>query len=250
MSEAVGYERGREAAAGAPFSIGRVFNQTFSVFRQGFAQFLILTAIANIPMLILALATIGRPDAEAIGEAFEPLLKLIVTPIATATCLFGAYQVMRGRDFTVGESLSVALSRFWSVLGVSIVGGLLTGLLSLLLVVPGVIYASMIFVALPACVIERLRPMGSLRRSRELTKGYRWSMFAMLIFIGVVAAMLSAGALLAATLIAGPFVGAVANFAGDVLVGAFAAVLYAVVYRDLRAEKEGVDVEQLASVFD
>ena len=36
----------------------------------------------------------------------------------------------------------------------------------------------------------------------------------------------------------------------DMVVGAFAAVATAVIYRDLRVAKEGVDTDQVATVFD
>ena len=62
---------------------------------------------------------------------------------------------------------------------------------SLALIVPAFIAATMIFVATPVCVVERLGPFKSLRRSAALTKGCRWRVFGMMIamwLIGVIGA--------------------------------------------------------------
>jgi hypothetical protein len=44
--------------------------------------------------------------------------------------------------------------------------------------------------------------------------------------------------------------GQVLNFGRQVVTTAFGAVLVAVVYHDLRAAKEGIDIDNLANVFD
>jgi hypothetical protein len=251
MSNAIGLGGAPgQAAVGQPFSIGRTFGDTLSVFRQGFGKFFAVTAIAHIPLLIVGVLAAAIPGGAGAGAIIAPFVQLIVGPISTAACLYGAYQIMIRRSFSLGEAFSVAFSRFWALIGVSLIGGLLTGLLVLLLIVPGVIYACMIFVAQPACVIERLGPNGSLRRSRELTKGYRWQVFAVFIFVSVAAALAAGAGITVVTLLIGPVAGAVGQFVVQAFIGAFSAVLYAVTYSGLREAKEGVSVDELASVFD
>jgi hypothetical protein len=242
------------SAVGEPFSVGRALSRTFSVFSHGFIQFIVLTATAYVPLLILQVVLIGNPRAaieRPILAIFVPMIVVfIVGRISTATCLFGAYQIMRGRAFTIGASLMVALRRFWAILATSILGGLFAGFGLMLLVVPGFIVICAIYVALPACVIERLGPVASLKRSRALTKGNRWQIFGLYLVLAVLEWLLSFGFAFVAKTIAGPVVGVYAQLAGQILVGAFASVLYAVVYHDLRVDKEGFDIEELASVFD
>jgi len=251
MSNAIGLGNGAvSGAAATPFSIGRTFGDTLTVFRQGFGKFFAVTAIAHIPLLIVGVVAAVIPGAEGAGTAIATLVQLIVGPITAAACLFGAYQLMTRRSFTVGEAFSVAFSRFWAMLGVALIGGVLTGVLSMLLIVPGIIYACMIFVAQPVCVVERLGPNASLRRSRELTKGYRWAIFGLFIFLFIVALLASVGAVTVITLLIGPVAGAVGQFVSEAFIGAFGAVLYAVAYSGLREAKEGVSVDELASVFD
>src|SRR5947208_17175179 len=94
-------------AYGEEFGVGRALSWAFTVFGQGATSFLALTAIAFTPLILLAFFSISlRRGSEA--AMFVPLvtvvLQIIVHPIATAACLFGAYQVMRGYSFTVGDS--------------------------------------------------------------------------------------------------------------------------------------------------
>jgi hypothetical protein len=42
----------------------------------------------------------------------------------------------------------------------------------------------------------------------------------------------------------------ICRFAWQIIVGAFGAVVVAVIYHDLRAAREGIDVERMAAVFD
>jgi len=244
-------------ANGEGFAVGRAFSRAFSVFGQGYVQFVVLTVVAYVPLLLVYILLGSNPRAAVGATAFSPFVvvitpfvQMVVSSIARAACLLGAYQVMRGRSFTIGESLVGGLSRFWAVLGTSLLGGLFVGLAMLLLIVPGLIVICAIYVALPVCVIERLGPKTSLSRSWALTKGHRWPIFGLVLIVGVVAGLLSFGLAFVAVRIAGPFAGSMASLAAQVLLGAFGAVLAAVVYHDLRVDKEGVDIEQLANVFD
>jgi hypothetical protein len=126
----------------------------------------------------------------------------------------------------------------------------LLGLLGLiLLIIPGLILYTMWIVGLPACVIERLRPWTSLRRSQELTKGHRWKLFGFTLLL-VIPSFASLGIESGLSAIAGPIVGLIGKYVWTSIWGAFIAVLVAVTYHDLRVIKEGVDVDQIAGVFD
>jgi hypothetical protein len=120
----------------------------------------------------------------------------------------------------------------------------------LLLIVPGVILMVMWYVAVPACVLEKTGPVRSLGRSRELTKGYRWKVFGLILLVYVLSILGNAfGALLANTA-AGMWGAAIAQLIWQGIAAGFGSVLIAVVYYYLRVAKEGVDVDQIAAVFD
>ncbi len=120
-----------------------------------------------------------------------------------------------------------------------------------LLIIPGLIVATMVFVATPVCVVERLGPFDSMERSAQLTKGQRGKIFGLLILLAVPAAIV--GALIDTVAeVAGvnEMLASIAHVAWDATWGAAYAVLVIAVYHDLRVAKEGVDTAQIAAVFE
>ena len=133
------------------------------------------------------------------------------------------------------------------MLGVALLTALGTVLAALLFVVPGIIVACMLYVAVPVCVIEKAGVFESLNRSGELTRGYRWQIFALWALVTVIAGI--------AQIVLSWFVGVtlwgkLLTFGWQVFAAAFGAVLVAVIYHDLRVTKEGIDIDSLANVFD
>jgi hypothetical protein len=104
-------------------------------------------------------------------------------------------------------------------------------------------------IALPACVIEGRGPVDSLGRSARLTKGHRWKIFGIILL--VCTPLPAATAILAAAM---SFLGPALQYLGQFVLGVawitgFSSVL-TLIFHDLRVAKEGVDIGQIADVFD
>ena len=136
------------------------------------------------------------------------------------------------------------------MVGVALATTFLAALAGIALVIPAFIVFTMLAVAPPACVVERLGPIKSLKRSARLTKGHRWKVFGLwLATIG--SGMIVQGVLVGvAVKIGGLPLGLLTQFLVGALWGAFYAILVVVAYHDLRVAKEGVDTDQIAAVFD
>lgn len=148
------------------------------------------------------------------------------------------------------ESVAGGLRRFFPLLGVMILFTLGMTLGLILLVIPGIILMVMWYFAVPACVVESTGPIRSLGRSRELTKGYRWKIFALVIIVAIVNIIGGQVLTVVATGLGGIWGYFAASIVWQGIAGGFGAVLIAVAYYYLRVAKEGVDVDQIASVFD
>jgi hypothetical protein len=235
--------------SGAPFRVGVVLSKTFNLLFGQFGKFVLLTLVPMIPLLALAFIALGRPTVTpgigALG-AITAILTGFLSIVAQATTLYGAFQAMRGQPFTIGRSLQIGLGRAVPVIGVAVLVGFAVVLAGLLLLVPGLIVWCMYYVAVPVCVIERPGVMASTSRSATLTKGYRWSIFGLLLLVSVIALVVS----LVLTRLGGGIVGVLLHFGWQIVSTAFGAVLVTVVYHDLRVAKEGIDIESLANVFD
>src|SRR5262245_26433949 len=174
--------------AESDFRIGRVLNRTTVVFSRNILFFSIVTGVASLPLLLLT---------KGFGETSTPstqvvillvvgfILTLVLYMVSQAIVLYGAFQDMRGRPFSLSESLQVGLQRFLPIVGIALlmgfvlilgvvvmglvmggvmmlgtsgagISGVLAGVLGVVLLIAlGLILMTMWYVATPACVVER-----------------------------------------------------------------------------------------------
>lgn len=241
------------------FRLGSVIGRGFGVFAKNLVPFTLLSLVVYLPLIFYTVTVVsGEPDLEAlsryglIGGVGGVILGLIVT----AALMYGTFQQLRGTPASIGVCFSRGLARLFPVLGVGILMGLCVAGGFMLLIIPGIIFYCMLWVAVPVAVVEKPGLMASLKRSAELTKGYRWQILGIIIVIAVIQ-------WLAGKVVELVFLGDVATATwGDVRVYMFAtlgvsiaigtlqAVVNAVGYHDLRLAKDGVDMSELESVFD
>jgi hypothetical protein len=234
------------------FNIGHVFNRTASIFSRNLLPFCLVSLVANLPNIALFMPKSAASSDVGVWSAVAIPTAMVLNTLSQAVIVHAAFDDMRGRPINMMESFKTGLRRFFPVLGIAICVPILAGLAALALFFPAFIVLTMLFVSAPACVVERLGPFKSMGRSARLTKGNRWKIFglwfATLIVEGMVQSTLTglpsagggSGSLLSTPLLV--IWGAV--------YGAFSAVLAVVTYNDLRVAKEGIDTNQIASVFD
>lgn len=245
------------------FKIGNVFSRSFSIYLRNFVPFLVLTGIILSPTYIYNLFSLTNMFSE-LPEMQQNILNIIMNifgfllPVmVTAAVVYGTYQDLCGRHATLGNSLRRGLPLVLPVAGIAITVGVAAGLAAIALVIPGLIVMTMYLVAVPAAVIEKKGVMDSLKRSAELTKGFRWQVFGayiLLTFVNMGVASAFVGGLFAlGVTTSSEGIGSSihsGSFLLDSVITAFSAVVYAVIYNDLRIAKEGGNAEQIAAVFD
>jgi hypothetical protein len=228
-----------DAFLDAEFRLGVVISKSVSVFLQNIFGFTCIAGTAGLPVVALAAARMyGDPLNKWTYVLIGMPPTLFLMALTTAIILHAAFQHMRGRPVRLVESISCGLSGSLVLLGVMV------------LIVPGVMLMAMWYVAVPACVVEKTSPEQSLRRSSVLTKGFRWKILVLLVLY--YALHVGGGELLASTLTVSSsfWVRLAAEVGWQGFSGGFSSVLIAVSYYYLRVAKEGVDVEQIAAVFD
>ncbi len=189
------------------------------------------------------------------------ILGFILSMLATAAMVYGTFQDLRGAPATMGASLRHGLRTVLPVLGVAFLYVLLMMLGAILLLIPMFIVLVMFWVAIPASVVERPGVIASLKRSASLTKGHRWRIFG-IYFVILITMMVASGMAQTPLAVSAATSGIATEMSAmfiatnilALLVNAFfvalGAVASAVAYHDLRAVKEGFDIDQFASVFD
>jgi len=214
--------------------------------------------------LVVTMYNLSQTPLEASGELsfsgagsgfVAALAALLVNFLTQAAIIYGTSQDLRGNKASFTDCITRGLASVVPVIVGSFLLMIGVGIGFLLLIIPGIIFSLMWWVYVPAIVVEGKGILESFGRSAELTSGRRWSIFGLLIIVvvltGVVGAVVNLAAVAAVSASSDPtFFFVIAQYVINALINAFGAVLVAVGYYYLRVEKEGVDVGQIASVFD
>lgn len=233
------------------FSIGGVLGSGISIYFRNFPLFLILIVIAYVPYFLYGAWT--PLDSESFtGQLADGGVGLVCGALVQGALTYGVVTSLRGSSdvnlWSIGKRSLRVLPRITLL---SIVVALLWALGLLLLVVPGIIIGMILFVAVPASVMEGGGIGKSLKRSAELTKGYRGSLFVIALAIGVPMQVSAFVLVLTVVPAADPlFATILSTFALQILFGGVLATCTAVAYHDLRILKDGVDTETIAAAFD
>ncbi len=239
-------------AAITDFKIGDILVRGFEILGRNAATF---GTLAVLFMLVpfgagLMIRTGLEIESGVSAIAFSALVVLwiLLYFLLFATLTHGTIRDLRGTPARIGESLKWGLGRLFPVIGITIVATIGTGLGTILLFVPGLMLMTMWWVAVPVTVVERIGVLASLRRSAELTRGYRWRVFGVIavVYLGQIVLEMLTNFILAGAPIFRHF----ASFMITVAATAYFAVVTAVCYHDLRVLKDGVGVDEIASVFD
>lgn len=249
------------------FTVGGAISRAFSMMRTNPLVFCGFTLSFFLPAL-LARALIKDP---VISKLFSAILNMTLLQIMQGAMAHASYQILCDRRASFGESLNHGTRRLFAMIAISwltglgitlgvliLVGvpvwflgrfGLFVGAI-LMLTVGTTIFCS-IPVMIPACVVEGLGPLDSINRGAALTKGYRWKIFALYLFllIGIVVALPLSG-LIARLIPLGGIVRLIVMGLLLVLPLTFCFIMGPVIYYGLREAKEGVSVENLSNVFD
>lgn len=244
-----------DRASGSNFSVGRVFDRTPSLYLSNFLSFTLVTLIASLPMLLFTNPADSNSSEPFAGSSVASVLLgiflwLVLRLLSQAILVYGAFQSMRGRSVNLIESLYRTTREFFPLIGLAVMSviGVIVG--SMLFIIPGMILYAAWFVGVPVCMVERLGSWQCLERSAELTRGHRWAVFGIILLLNIGSSIVSKVIEFSFTAIGGGTLALIGFLIGNAIWEAFFAVFVVVTYYELRAAKEGVDIEQIASVFD
>jgi hypothetical protein len=263
--------------AESDFRVGRVISRSLSVLSRHFVKLFIIAVAAYLPTFLISLwmprlVSTGRDPGQTAQVAVYGMLFLVAfivfNVLSQAMIVHAAFQHMRRRPVNLVASVKVGLRRILSLLGLAIVLAILvllafvgmigmtvliTPFLLILAPVPFLFILTVYFVTTPVCVVEERGPFASMGRSTQLTKGHRWKIFGvwlLLIAVLLIASVLTGLLDVALRAAGGPVLAAIIGWVWNGVWVAYYAVTVAVAYHDLRVAKEGIDIEQIASVFD
>jgi hypothetical protein len=250
-------------ASSGGFEIGRVLARAAGMVRQRFGSMLIIA------LLLAALPTpIRLLGAEAFGHAlrgggsgqfFIYLLAVLAGGVFGGLCA-GALILLAigegdGRRVDAADALYLALRSAPRLIALYLMVWIAIGAAMLLLVVPGIMLAVSLEVAMPAAVIEGRGGARAFDRSFGLTKGARWQVFALLAMVWVVLG--AVGFVIPSWLGPPPSINLTAPPIAYLLIHGVVAIVSAIVaaalqssiYVELRTWKEGAPQDELRDIF-
>jgi hypothetical protein len=259
-----------EAPSKREFKVRDVLASTCSIFVPHFFKFSAVSAVVNFPAAPLILAvwtnTAGGTAAMLLQLFIQLLAANMLSVLAQAIVLYGAFQQIRGQPVNLVNSIGVGFRRFSPAIGLAIliflpVVGLATlvtflvtvdlemsaAILGLLLVIPVLWWVSNCFLAVPACVVEGCGTGASLQKSNRLISGNRWRVFGLVLLLMMPDVIFDTA--IAGAIENGAFY-AVASTAWTGIWSALYGIAALAAYHDLCLTKDGVDLGQVAAVFE
>ena len=251
-----------------PRGIGEILSAAFDVYKRNWQTLVSIVAIVAIPVSIAQFYVIrelietvtstarvtegGQIEVHVTSGAFRALwasaagnlFVFVMTYVLTAAITKAAADDIVGRTPTLGESYAFGFRRFFSVLWISILVGLIVVGGLILLIIPGIIFAVKLTTAIPALVVEGKRGSEAIGRSWNLTKGAFWHVLGAVVVAGLLTGVIS-------SIISGPFnqwfmAGLFSGIAMAITMP-FSTLVIVLLYTDLRVKKENLDVATLRS---
>lgn len=263
-------EGGGASGGFAPKGVGEILSNAFSLYQKHAAQLLTIAALVVVPLtliqaLLLGIAfddigdvTINEVTGEVTtsGGFFSGLLLTAVTllvgyviqQLLAGALTRGAAGSLVQREVDVAGSYRYAFSRLGGLILLALLYGLIVAVGFILLIIPGIIFAVFLSMAVPAFIVERRSASDSLSRSWNLVSGSWWHALGTILVAGILAGIVNG----IITAIGGDsFFGIwITSAIAQIITAPFVALVGIVLYVDLRARREGLDATTLTRDLD
>jgi hypothetical protein len=188
---------------------------------------------------------------------------VILQTIGTGAMIRAIMQEYLDRPVRFGESFQFALSRFGSLLGASLLAGLIILLGTIACLLPGIYFAIVYSMVSQVVIVEDQGGMDALKRSKSLVDGHFGRALGLFFIVGLCTAVLSGGVSMTAALALpyeaarspfNPFSTQLVSYPNyainmtittlvQIVAQTFTAICTTLLYFDLRNRKEAFDLE-------
>jgi len=245
-----------QSAAKSDFTVGQILKSTVSTLFKKPIIFYVNGIFVGLMSLLFS-GTLGRTlikdgvDADLV-LIISGIIDNIICTAMVASVVHVVYRVLRQQTIDTEQAIDLALDQArvdLPMFGAAALVGLVIFLGSMFFVVPGVILMVMLAFTIPILAIENLGFVDSIKRSVELSKGYRLPIFGLFMISG----LLDVGfdLLFAPTIDSksGFFVTYILPRLLNAIPFAFDMVMTSIIYLKLREIKEGVTLDRMTGSF-
>lgn len=165
----------RNASSRPPLRLARLLAQAVGTLGRGLVPIGLLNALPSLPTILAQLINGDVSPTPSLADLVALPISVILLVFAQGATIAGSQRLLQGGDFDLRRAARQTWHRLPTLLGTAFLSGILVLLGLAALVIPGLMAIALLYLALPACMIERTDMVESLERSGELTQGYRWS---------------------------------------------------------------------------
>ncbi len=234
-----------------PRSVTEIVDAAFQILRAHYGQFVMCSALANLPWLVLELLFIG--DAERVaGTSFWALgaagvgvwLSFSLMSAVIVTCASQAYL---GDAVDVSIAVRRALPRLPRVMLAALLKYVML-ILGFFALIVGMLYVVARFFALtPVIILEDASVGTAFSRSGALSEGRKGHILNTIGLVAVIYWVIAIGIAVVGQMFGNPIVQAVVSAIFTVLAYPAIAITETLLYYDARIQGEGLDIELMAS---
>lgn len=257
-------------AAGEPqFSISRSISMTFGVLGRNLVPMMtIALAVTAVQSVIEFILSGGDLTGDEGGGS--SILNILSYGFITAPLTYATFQDLRGTRVGLSGIMSGGFRSIGRVMGAAFAVGIVAVLAILVAVflyfasqflgiaagVAAGVFVLYIFVAwfplVPVLVVEDVKFFAGFGRAAALSAGRRWGLLGLVLIYGLLIVVISVVifGIIGFIAVAAPLIGLILMIPFLALYSVLGAIMPAVVYYLLRAEKEGVGIDEIAKVFD
>lgn len=210
-----------------------------------------LLPIAFVALLIISSVTLFLRGAGALGAIGALVVSIVGIYLVQAALVEAVADVRDGRaDLSLAETLSSVLPRLGSIILASLVAGIAVAFGFVLLIAPGLFLLTIWSMIIPVLVLEQVGAFDSFGRSRELVRGYGWTVFGVILIMFLINI---AAHIVVAVIVSGlsdSISSYLTSVIADTLVTPFAAAVLTAMYFRLKALQAPPEVASGAAYSD
>ncbi len=255
-----------------PLSVSDLIDETFHVYRKNFLLLLSIGAVLMIPMALIQvfqqIAVQQRGTSDLLfyvgSTLIIGLVQFVVYLGVLSAMIYAVSEIRMGRTPSVTESYLTGMERYPAMIGVGLLFLFVLVLISVTIIgIPVAIYLGTCWLlALHVTVLESKRGWSSLSRSRSLIRGQWWRVLGITILVYMIVYVMNLvfaipGFIFGFSVVFGDFgstfraiaaaISTLFSTAGTIITGPVIYIAWLFLYYDLRARKEGLDLELMAN---
>ncbi|MEO8563258.1 MAG: glycerophosphoryl diester phosphodiesterase membrane domain-containing protein [bacterium] len=237
-----------------PRTASEIVDAAFQILRAHYAQFVMCSALAYLPWLVVQLLIASDPaivTRVGIGMTFALAIGVwLVFALMSAVLIVCASQAYLGDPVDVGVAVRTAIPRLPTVL-LGAIARYTCMFLGVLFFVVGAIYVgARLFAVTPVIVLEGAGIGQAFKRSSFLSEGRKWHVLNTLGLVAIIYWVIGIGVQIGALMLGSLMVQAIVTAIYTILVYPVIAITEALLYYDARIKSEGLDIQLMAGALD